>query len=431
MRFAAIGLSGFALLCACAAPRQNAPASVAAPAPPAAKPVGTVFIRSLCGYVFVVNDGAAHVQLEIPGATLRHDGRGEHDFYVVGDLIVQVHSVSARELGATAAGKSGLDLLRAHEKWEADYLSDKVMERISPVETVTPFALRNGAKAPGLVWRFDLPPTVPAAPGITGTTFATIDVRGVVFVLSAQATNGMDPRDVAAQLTKWMTGLSLSESYLSPDEISGGIKARVAAGEACDGGGSTTVDRRLHLDDVPKEQLALVREVSERAGGVERRMTEGRLLYRNNICQFEITYPEGFKDFTVQDFNGRTCMLNLMTPNVHDGDDGQDLSNAVAISATLRTADYGREEFHKQITEPLIRKGAKFRPVTPPLMEGARHESYAFGLADHRFAGEVVTFERGRMIYSVWFNATPGTVVAGRANFLALMRTAKWGLPRP
>ena len=431
MRLLAI-VACLAGLSACGAPHQAPPpATIVSRPSPVSKPGETAAIRSLCGYLFVVNQGPAHLQLEIPGAILRHDTRGEHDFYSVDDLVVQVHAVNASELGASASGKSGLALLRAHETWEADYLSDQVMERISPVETATTFSLRNGAQVPGLLWRFDLPPTVPAAPGITGTTFATIDVRGVVFVLSAQATNGMDPRDLAAHLTQFMKGLSLSDDYLSPEEISRGIKARVAAGGSCEGPGPTAVDRRLRLDDVPTEQLPLVREVSARAGGVERRMSGGHLVYRNNICQFEIVYPEGFKDFTVQDFNGKSCMLNLMTPEVHDSDDGQDLSNAVAITATLRSADYGRDELHKQIADTLIRKGARFMPVKPAMVVGGRHGRYDWKAAGQRFAGELVTFERGRMVYNVWFNATPGTVSVGRANFLALMRGAKWGLSSP
>jgi hypothetical protein len=413
-----------------AGPAPKSASRAEAPPPAAGADSGgeTVAIRSLCGFLLVTNAGTAHFTVELAGNDVRVQQSGDNPLYVVDDLVVQLVLVDHRQMPA-GIGKHGVDLLHAHEAWEAAFASKQLGAKVAPDE-IQIINKEAGPWAHGLSWWYDLPPGVALSPGISGAVFMTFELADRVVGLSAQSVGGLQRFDVMARLASFWATARISRTELSPTKISAEIRARSERGEACAlppqipaAGG---VDRRLRFDGLAARDTGRLREIADASGGVERLTIDGQRRYRNHVCRFEIVYPDdGWKDFEVQDLSDKGCTANLMTPPIRDPDTGEEFPNAVLIWATKATADFGPEQ--GALVAHLKAKAAHFTQAKKPLLEGAVDATYVTEVNGTHFAGEILTLRRGDMLYSIHFNSTRGTIGIGRPYFLRWLSGLKLG----
>jgi hypothetical protein len=224
----------FLLVSACA---QRAAAPRAAPAvahtPPAEEVPGVAAIRSLCGYVLVVNTGEAHFTVELSGTDVRTEMKREHVVFTVDDLLVQAVTVSREQIGAPATGKSDRALLRAHEAWESEYLGGVLGSKLEPKEIELIFRLPAAPAVTGITWWFEMPRSAGALSGISGSVFTTVDVAHHVVGLVAQATDDLAPFDIMKRMAGWMGTLKISATPISPMAVSASIRERLQANQTC------------------------------------------------------------------------------------------------------------------------------------------------------------------------------------------------------
>jgi hypothetical protein len=104
------------------------------------EPAGVSVLFSLCGLTAVGNQDDAHFRLELEGArvSVARGEAGHRDLLVVDGTIVQVSLVSAKEIGPAAPDLSGLDLLRLHQAWEVEHLSQSLGPELVPQELEQP-----------------------------------------------------------------------------------------------------------------------------------------------------------------------------------------------------------------------------------------------------------------------------------------------------
>jgi hypothetical protein len=426
------GLVGCALAFgACA---QGAAGPSAAPQGAAAKaadtPDGVAAIKSLCGLLLVANDGDAHFAVDLAGTSVRVEEKAQDVFYV-DDLQVQVVRTSAKQIGAAAADKGGLDLLRAHEAWESEYLGQQLGAKLEPQEVNLEAGKGASFPGPGLMWWVELPPNSPVGHGFW--VYATFELEGRVVGLSARATGGLQPVDIMSRLATWLGGMRTSTSSLDPRVLSEDIRRRNQAGEVCRTKPTDTptlgVDRRLRLDDVKPDEQDGLAQIAAGEGGVERSVVDGRRRYLNHICRFAFDYPAGWDDFWIQDFSEKGCRLNLTTPLTVDRDDGEKITNAVYIWGTKAQPDFGPEQFQDILLGPIKEQGARVKTAPKPALAGAIGATYELDAKGTHFVGELLTIQRGPMVYAIHFNATRGTVAVGRKHFLRWLDGLKLDVP--
>ena len=139
-----------------------------------------------------------------------------------------------------------------------------------------------------------------------------------------------------------------------------------------------------------------------------------------------MTYPDdGWSDFEIQDVSSRGCSANVATPLLDDKDTHEKITNAVALTATQASADFGPSQLQEGIVAAVKSKGAVVKPAKKPLIDGASQVSYTADADGTHFTGEILTVRRGEMLYNVHFNSTRGTVDEGRkhlAKFLGGLR---------
>lgn len=406
-----------------------------APAGGATSPVeeGVAILHSACGFVALVNDGAAHFTVELAGtAVAAKDAGKEGTFLTVDDLLVQVVHVSRAQIGDAAAGKSGVELLRAHERWESAYMGERIGTKLEVRELALEPGAAKALPGSGIVWWFPLP--LSGGLGSGSWVFATVEVGERVVGLSAQATGGLLPVDVMRRLAAWLGTMKVSPAPLSAAAVSAALEADPRTSESCRAAVDATptlgVDRRLRLDDIDEGAREAVVEVALANGGVERETVDARHRYMNHVCRFTFEYPgDGWTDFTVSDFSPRGCLLNLATPLVLDRDDGQKITNAVAIWATKGEADSDRDEFHERMLGTIQKKGGRVEKVSKPPLEGALGARYSADAGGTHFVGEVMTVRRGGMLYNVHFNSTRGSVSEGRKHLLEVLAGLRLDTP--
>lgn len=369
----------------------------------------------------MTNAGAAHFSVELAGTKVRVQESGETHLFVVDDLVVQLVTVDHRQMSA-GTGKHGVDLLRAHEAWESAYSSKLMGARLEPSELEI-INKQAGPWAHGLYWWFDLPHGVAVSPGVSGSVFMTFELEDHVVGLSAQSLDGLQRFDIMSRLATWWSTARISRTELSPADFSADIRARSERGGACtlppQDPPAAGVDRRLRFDRLPARETDRLGEIAEAAGGVERLTVDGRRRYRNHICRFEFEYPDdGWKDFAVQDLSDQGCTANLSTPPIRDPETGDTFPNAVAIRAIKATADFGSDQMQQGMVAPMKEKGGRFAKSKKPLLQGALDESYVADVDGTHFLGEILTVQRGDLLYNIHFNSTHGTVAVGRPYFL-------------
>jgi hypothetical protein len=209
------------------------PVSAVANTPPAEELPLVAAIRSLCGYLLVVNTGEAHFTVEVSGTDLHTDTKGEHVLFNVDDLVVQAVTVSREQIGALATGKSDRALLQAHEAWESAYLGQVLGSKLDPKEVDLIFRLPAAPSVTGIMWWFEMPRSAGAPSGASRSVFATVDVADHVVGLVAQATGGREPFDIMKRMAGWMGTLKVSATPISPAAASASVRERSQAGQTC------------------------------------------------------------------------------------------------------------------------------------------------------------------------------------------------------
>jgi len=429
---------GFVLLaagCASVPSGPTAPAPAPAATPPAAQAAGspdansTAAVATDCGYRLVVNSGAVHYTVDVVGTSLRSEKKDDALAFLVDDLVVQIVDTTRAQIGPAAAGKTGIDLLRAHEAWEGNYLAKQLGVSARPIDIAIQSG-KDGTFPDGvLTWWLPLPDL--KQEGVTtrrSWSFVTAVLGDQVVGLSALAEQGLEPLDVVTRLATWMKTVKPSPSVLSVQAVSAAIKAQPPVGEcpAITPRGVTGIDRRLRLDGIPRAETDRLARFALKQGGVERQQVGERLRYRNHVCRFEMTYPDdGWSDFEIQDVSSRGCSANVATPLLDDKDTHEKITNAVALTATQASADFGPSQLQEGIVAAVKSKGAVVKPAKKPLIDGASQVSYTADADGTHFTGEILTVRRGEMLYNVHFNSTRGTVDEGRkhlAKFLGGLR---------
>jgi hypothetical protein len=228
---------GFLMAAACAqraaAPRPVPSVPAVANTPPAEELPEVAAIRSLCGYLLVVNTGEAHFTVELSGTDVGTDTKGEHVLFNVDDLVVQAVTVSREQIGEPATGKSDRALLQAHEAWESEYLGRVLGSKLDPREVDLIFRLPAAPSVTGIMWWFEIPRSAGAKSGVSGSVFATVDVAHHVVGLVAQATGGLAPLDIMKRIAGWMGTLKVSATPISPAAVSASIRERSHADQTC------------------------------------------------------------------------------------------------------------------------------------------------------------------------------------------------------
>lgn len=428
-------------------------------------PGGIVALYSPCGFTVVGNTGDLHFRMELTGSRVRvHHGPGS-DVLGVDGLMVQVTSALADDLGPAARGLGGVQLLRSHLAWESARLAPKLGRTVTP-EEIEILAADNMPSA--LVWWLpggqsgaddanadspssngDVPAeaTAPAPERPTGFAFVTAAYGPRVLELSVQGMRGERKADLIAKAKAWMATVATSPRLLSVGRIGADIKAALAAGQVCPGRAdasanaileepttlaatSAEADHRLRLDGLSEQEAAQARAIAQAEGGVSRRPTPAGVEYINHVCRFGFLLPLGWQELSTKDFNGHECLLDLTTAEVQDTAQPKPVSNALVIRAIKATADLGRDALHQRLLGSIKSGNARISPVTPPLLDAALQDHYRSDQDGQSFEGDLVTLQRGEFLYQLLFTATPGSYAAGRANLVAWLGGAQWGLPR-
>jgi len=429
----AVVLASVALLaggCAAApAPVAASPAPVApkAAAPPASSPLdgdATVAIATDCGYRLVVNAGEVHYTIDLTGTDMSTQQRDEQLAFVVDDVVVQVVDVTPAQIGTLAAGKSGVDLLRAHEAWESAYIAKQLGVNTKPQDISVSPAKGSAFPTGALTWWLPLEDRKEEGVAIHRSwSFVTMNMGQRVVGLSGLAEHGLEPMDVTTRLLSWLGTLKSSRARIPPPAVSAEIKARpVTECPAMSSLGILGIDRRLRLDGIARKDSDRLIRAAEKAGGVERQTVSEHLRYRNHVCRFELTYPDAdWKDFEIQDFSGRGCSANLATPLLVDKEARETITNAVSLTATRASADFGAAQLQDGMVDAVKTKGARVQPVKKPLIDGGVQGSYALDMDGTHFVGEILTVRRGDMLYNIHFTSTRGTVDEGRKHLAKLL----------
>jgi hypothetical protein len=407
-----------------ASPAQAAPKPAAPPASNTVDGDSLATIVTDCGYRLVVNNGDVHYTVDLFGTSVSTHEQGEQQAFIVDDLIVQVVDATPAQIGAAAAGKSGMDLLRAHEAWEGAYLAKQLGVNAEPRDIAVTPAKGSALPAGALTWSLPLEDRKEEGVRIHRSwSFVTVAMGQRITGLSGMAEGGLEPMDVTTRLLTWLGTMKSSPAPISPQAVSKELKAsRRSECPEISSAGILGIDRRLRLDGVAREESAPVIRAAEKAGGVERQTVGEHLRYRNHVCRFEITYPDtNWKDFAIQDFSRRGCNANLSTPLLADKETGEKLSNAVSLTATHATAAFGAAQLQDGIVDAVKSKGASFQPVKKPLVDGAVQVSYGVDADGTHFVGEILTVRRGDMLYNIHFNSTRGTVEEGRKHLSKLL----------
>jgi hypothetical protein len=399
---------------------------------------------SLCGLTAVGNQDDAHFRLELEGArvSVARGEAGHRDLLVVDGTIVQVSLVSAKEIGPAAPDLSGLDLLRLHQAWEVEHLSQSLGPELVPQELEQPGTPRPES---ALAWYVPYSQSLRGRLGVqsknvTGILLFTRTIGHHVLVISLQGTHDESLPTLAGLAKTWMRSLTISQDPISPTRLSQEIKQEKSGGARCALGRPAEFERparftatgpsgavhSLRLDEIDEKLTEQFRAIAESEGGVERSRTSQSFNYVNNICRFELDLPGSWKEFRTQDFNGQGCNINLTTPEVRDRDVGGPITNAVLVVATHVSANYSRDDMHKRMASTFTNRGGLVDKVTPPVIEGALHDHFVAKKYGDTFEGEIVTFRRQKFLYQLLFTATAGSYQEGRANFIDLLRKATW-----
>jgi len=199
--------------CAHPAPTQPVPAPTATPATS-----GAVFVG--CGYLYVGNAG--HKPFS---ALLRADDArqvpGNDNLLALDGVVLEVQLTTAAEIGVPTA--RGLELLRAHQKWEADYTS-KTNAWPELHATVTP--LDYGV--PGLtgsMWGYDVPGKMEVlGQRVDRIAYVTGAIDDAVFVLSIPLRPGDDVKRPAQKAGQIMRSVKLLERPIDVQALSAEVK---------------------------------------------------------------------------------------------------------------------------------------------------------------------------------------------------------------
>jgi hypothetical protein len=372
----------------------------------------------------VVNDGELHLTVELPGTSVQPDSRVGGPSFLIDDLSVQVVSVSRRQLGAAEGGKHGVELSRAFAAWEAAGTEKLLSGKLETHEVAVPAGNGAALSRDGLLWWYAVPAR--AGAGLANVAFSTVEAADHVVGLTARSSDGLEPLDVTARLTQWMASLRISAGHVSAEALAAQIRARSEAGETCQTAPDRTptlgVDRRLRLDGAPEAERDAAIAIAAAHGGVERRTVSGRRHYWNHVYRFEFDYPgAGWEDGQMLDVSPRACDVNILTPLLLDPEEGREVRNEVRVMAAWATADFGRDRLHELFLDAMRKQGARDSPARTPLFDGAIGTTYAMDANGIHYVGEVATFRRGDMLYSISFNSRRGTAAEGRKHLMRFL----------
>jgi hypothetical protein len=228
-----ISFAVLAVACAGAQPPPAQPPPARAETAATAEESTVVVVRSICGYAFIGNGGAAHFIMDVAGNDFATKAAGENQFYAIDDVIVQVELVSRRQIGAGAAGKSGVGLLRAHKEWEVEHLSSLMRKKVVGIDVVVPIKMDGAARASGLAWWVQLPDKTALGEGLTPPVFLTAELADRVLVLVVQGTKAQPVTELSDRLLDWMRAVTPRADYIPPEQVSADIRRRSAGGEKC------------------------------------------------------------------------------------------------------------------------------------------------------------------------------------------------------
>jgi hypothetical protein len=192
---------------------------------------GLAAVRTPCGALIVANDGAVHFTVELSGGHIELKQHPDGLLIRVDDLIVQTVNTSRAQIGAPAATKTGVDLLRTHLVWESEYMGKLLATKLETHEVDLIGA--TGAHQPerGLMWWF----AVPATPQVQAghSVYATFELAEHVVGLSARTLGDLQPAAVMERLGGWMGSFRASPGYVSPQTLGVEMRAKSLAGETC------------------------------------------------------------------------------------------------------------------------------------------------------------------------------------------------------
>jgi hypothetical protein len=421
------------------------------------EPPGVTGIYSQCGFTVVGNADELHFRMELAGGKVGVRHGNAKDMYGVDGLTVQLTTVPAEDLGPSARGLDGVELLRLHAAWESAHLS-KTLGREGPPEELEILTSDNMPAA--LVWWFPgnhVEVSAPATEGgdvaapasddrpvednrPTGLVFMTAAFGHRILVMSVQ---GLQSEPRATMVTKakaWMATVTRSPRAISAKQVSEDIRTAMAAGQTCPGRAnavleqypdvveaSADADRSLRFDGLSGPEAAQAKTVAQAQGGVARRRIPTGLRYTNYICRFEFVLPPGWQENAAQDFNGHGCSLDLTTAEVKS-EESKPISNALAVVATKATPELGREALHQRLLATIKNGGGHTDRVTPALIEGALEEHFLSERDGHKYEGDLITLQRGDFLYQFFFTATPATYPAGHTDLVQFLTSARWNI---
>jgi hypothetical protein len=420
---------------------------------------GIAGLYSPCGFTVVGNSGNLHFRMELAGNKVSLQHGSESDIFVVDGLRVQTTVVDADTIGPSAAPLTGIQLLRAHAAWESAHLSSTLGRQARP-EEVEILAADNTPAA--LVWWFagaegeggnagpdgyaatadngaaaDPAAAEPNHP--TGIVFVTSAFGSRVLVMSVQGLRGERKAELVAKGTAWLATLTTSSRSISIAQTAADLKEARSTGRSCPGRSNAIieeapapgeaaaeVDRNLRFDGLSDQDKSQAMVLAQANGGVARLRTPAGLQYTNYICRCQYLLPPGWQEYSVQDFNGHGCSLNLTTAEVIASGEPKPVSNAVAIVAAAGS-ELDRETLHQRMLFTLKNGKARIVRVTPSLLEPAIQDHFQTDKDGHPLEGDLFTFQRGDLLYQILFSGTPGAYAAGKAGFAQFLASAKWG----
>jgi hypothetical protein len=159
---------------------------------------------------------------------------GKENFVVLDGVLMEVGTTTAKEMDA--AGVRGMDLLRAHQKWELEYTSKvNSWPEIRPSSQTLDLGLRG---IPVLFWGYDVPGKLEVlGETVVRIAYVTAAVDDVVFVLSVPLRPGDDVRVPAQKTGQIMRTLKRLEHRVDVHSLAAEVKETVGIWRDCRIGG--------------------------------------------------------------------------------------------------------------------------------------------------------------------------------------------------
>jgi hypothetical protein len=210
-----------ALIVGCAHAKTDPPGPTAPPTS------GAVFVG--CGYLYVGNEGQAPFSALLPAKDARQVP-GKDLLLVLDGVLLEVQLTTARTIGAPEA--RGLDLLRAHQRWESEYTS-RVNSWPPLKATITPLDYGVPGMA-ALMWGYDVPGKLQVlGQEVDRMAYVTAAIDDAVFVLAAPLRPGEEVKGPAQKTGQIMRSLKRLDRAVDLQALAAEVKSTPAPWRDC------------------------------------------------------------------------------------------------------------------------------------------------------------------------------------------------------